>query len=179
MTSESSKTSKDIKQNATILDACCGGRMFWYDKSREDTIYMDIREVDPIDLWHGRMFQVQPDVVADFRDMPFPDGRFKLVIFDPPHLTKGDGWMQKKYGTLGPDWKNDIRQGFKECMRVLEPEGILIFKWSEYDIKLREIAPLFPCRPLIGQRRLHGSPIWIVFKKETKSLASNDTMEEL
>ena len=55
MTSESSKTSKDIKQNATILDACCGGRMFWYDKNREDTIYMDIREVDPIDLWHGRI----------------------------------------------------------------------------------------------------------------------------
>ena len=27
-----------------ILDACCGSRMFWFDKDNEFTTYMDIRE---------------------------------------------------------------------------------------------------------------------------------------
>lgn len=27
-----------------ILDACCGSRMFWFDKNRADTVYMDIRD---------------------------------------------------------------------------------------------------------------------------------------
>lgn len=26
-----------------ILDACCGSRMFWFDKEEEHTIYGDIR----------------------------------------------------------------------------------------------------------------------------------------
>lgn len=27
-----------------ILDACCGSKMFWFDKDNEYTTYMDIRE---------------------------------------------------------------------------------------------------------------------------------------
>ena len=26
-----------------ILDACCGSRMFWFDKDHKDTLYMDKR----------------------------------------------------------------------------------------------------------------------------------------
>ncbi|QBX27436.1 hypothetical protein ACG3JJ_01160 [Streptococcus parauberis] len=27
-----------------ILDACCGSRLFWFDKNEEHTIFMDIRQ---------------------------------------------------------------------------------------------------------------------------------------
>ncbi len=28
-----------------ILDACCGSRMFWYDKQSKDVLYMDFKQV--------------------------------------------------------------------------------------------------------------------------------------
>ena len=61
-------------------------------------------------------------------------------FFDLPHLLKaGDNsWLAKKYGKLTDEWEIDIKQGFDECMRVLKPNGTLIFKWNEQQIKLRE-----------------------------------------
>ena len=55
----------DIK----ILDACCGSRMFWFDKNESHTTFMDIRQ-ETFEI-HGRKVNVNPDVVGDFRDMPF------------------------------------------------------------------------------------------------------------
>ncbi|GIN39024.1 hypothetical protein J19TS1_19730 [Heyndrickxia oleronia] len=109
-----------------ILDACCGSRMFWFDKQNEDVLYMDNRELTD-KLCDGRILNVNPDIIADFRNMPFDDDSFYLVVFDPPHLLKAgeDSWLAKKYGKLGQDWQNDITQGFVECMRVLKPNGTL------------------------------------------------------
>lgn len=54
--------------------------------------------------------------------MPFEDNTFHHVVFDPPHLVNAGNtsWLVKKYGKLNEDWRNDIKQGFKECMRVLK-----------------------------------------------------------
>ena len=52
-----------------ILDACCGSRMFWFDKNNPMALFMDNRELDDT-LCDGRSLQVKPDVVGDFRDMP-------------------------------------------------------------------------------------------------------------
>ena len=43
-----------------------------------------------------------PDTVCDFTSLPFKDGAYKLVVFDPPHLTRaGDtSWTAIKYGVL-------------------------------------------------------------------------------
>lgn len=68
-----------------ILDACCGSKMFWFDKEHKETVYMDKRTLDTT-LCDGRKLIVKPDVIADFRKMPFDDESFHLVIFDPPHL---------------------------------------------------------------------------------------------
>lgn len=148
----------------TILDACCGSRMFWFDKQHSDTVFMDNRELDDT-LCDGRTLQVKPDVVADFRNMPFADDSFYLVVFDPPHLVRiGDtAWMAKKYGKLGEDWKHNIRLGFQECFRVLKPNGTLIFKWNEEQIPLREVLKLTPHQPLFGNKR--SKTHWIVFMK--------------
>lgn len=68
-----------------ILDATCGSRMIWFDKQNPDVLYMDNRELTTT-LCDGRVLNIKPDVIADFRDMPFPDETFYLVVFDPPHL---------------------------------------------------------------------------------------------
>lgn len=67
-----------------ILDACCGSKMFWFDKDNEYTTYMDIRE-ETFEIYRKKV-NVKPDVIADFRDMPFGDNTYDLIVFDPPHL---------------------------------------------------------------------------------------------
>lgn len=148
-----------------ILDACCGSRMFWFDKQNEDVLFMDIRKEEHT-LCDGRSLEVKPDIVGDFRDMPFDDESFYLVVFDPPHLINAgdDSWLAKKYGKLDELWQFDIRQGFNECMRVLKPNGTLIFKWNEDQISLQEILSVIDCKPLFGNRR--SKTHWLTFMKE-------------
>ena len=147
-----------------ILDACCGSRMFWFDRENKDVTFMDKREIEDT-LCDGRKLVVKPDVVADFRNMPFENESFYLVVFDPPHLLKvGEkSWLAKKYGKLGDNWQEDLRQGFAECMRVLKPNGTLIFKWNEEQIKLSEILKVLDKEPLFGNKR--SKTHWLVFLK--------------
>ena len=151
-----------------ILDVCCGGKMFWYDKHQRDTIFADIRNEEHL-LSNGQLLSVSPDVIADFRDIPFEDNSFSLVVFDPPHLKSlgKSRWRATKYGTLLPTRENDIKQGFNECFRVLKPEGVLIFKWNEYQIPLQKILDLSPQPPLFGhQANAKGTTHWIAFMKD-------------
>lgn len=147
-----------------ILDACCGSRMFWFNKENTETIYMDNRTEDTR-LCDSRRLIVKPDIIADFRNMPFEDESFYLVVFDPPHLMRaGDkSFLKLKYGRLNSTWKDDIKQGLFECWRVLKQNGTMVFKWSEEQISLPMIKDLLPCEPIIGQRR--GKTIWLVFFK--------------
>ena len=147
-----------------ILDACCGSRMFWFDKENPDVIFMDNRELEDT-LCDGRKLIIKPDIWADFRDIPYPDNTFKLVVFDPPHLIRAGktSWLAKKYGVLKETWPTDIKQGFNECMRVLDDYGVLVFKWNEEQIKQSEILKVIKQRPLFGDRR--GKTHWMVFMK--------------
>ncbi|DBA55695.1 TPA_asm: methyltransferase [Porphyromonas phage phage022a_WW2931] len=154
-----------------ILDACCGGKMFYFDKNDSRVLFQDIREVK-ITLCDGRKFEVIPDVVADFTDMPYADGSFSGVIFDPPHLKysgsekETKGWQMTKYGFLGADWKETLSRGFAECFRVLKPGGFLIFKWNETDVKLSEILALTSVKPLIGHKSgKRSNTHWVLFIK--------------
>jgi len=139
--------------------------MIWFDKENPDVVYMDNRELTDI-LCDGRVLNINPDVVADFRDMPFEDNTFYLVVFNPPHLIKAgkNSWLAKKYGVLSQNWKQDIAQGFRECMRVLKPNGILIFKWNEEQVKLSEVLEAIDYKPLFGNRR--SKTHWLVFMKD-------------
>lgn len=126
---------------------------------------MDNREFEDI-LCDGRKLKINPDIVADFRNIPFPENSFKLVVFDPPHLLRAGekSWLKKKYGQLSKNWQEDIKKGFSECFRILEPYGILVFKWNEEQIKLSEILKLTNIRPLFGNKR--AKTHWLVFMKE-------------
>lgn len=150
-----------------ILDVCCGGRMFWFDKKNPNVVFADIRNEKFI-LCDGRPMEVNPDKIMDFRNIDYPDGSFKLVVFDPPHLNKlGRGtWMAQKYGVLFPSWKEDIKQGFNECMRVLDLYGVLIFKWNEAQITLNQVLKVIDKEPLFGHvTGKHGRTIWLAFMK--------------
>ncbi len=87
--------------NIPVLDACCGSKMFYFDKNDPRVLFQDIRAVETT-LCDGRKFIVNPDVQADFTSMPYPDSHFRMVVFDPPHLLRnvGKSKMADMYGSL-------------------------------------------------------------------------------
>ncbi|WP_300562727.1 SAM-dependent methyltransferase [Companilactobacillus sp.] len=150
---------------AEVLDACCGSRMFWFDKEDPRALFMDNRTVENELLCDNRRLTVNPDVLADFTDMPFDDESFSLVVFDPPHLLRAgpNSWLAKKYGKLNESWPTMLHDGFDECMRVLKPSGTLIFKWNEDQIKLKDVLATTEYKPLFGNKR--SKTHWVVFIK--------------
>lgn len=147
----------------------------WADRQNPDVVFGDRRNeiITVTDRSHGnasgtRTIQIKPDTLMDFRALPFPNGAFKLVAFDPPHLVKAGpkSWLVAKYGKLSDNWRDDLRQGFAECMRVLEPNGVLVFKWNETQVRISEVLELVPQQPLFGHiSGRKGLTHWLVFMK--------------
>lgn len=151
-----------------VLDPASGGRMMYFDKQDPHVLFGDIRD-ESWELCDGRRFDVHPDRLMDYRHLPFPDGSYRLVVFDPPHLERGGdkSYMVKKYGRLSADWREGLEQGFSECFRVLEIGGVLIFKWNETQIPVREILACTNRKPLFGNRQPKQTGThWIVWVKE-------------
>jgi len=154
-----------------ILDACCGGRQFWFDKNNKSVLYADCRVMQPKIVGSGKDARIRkclPEKVMDFRNMDIGDNTFLLVVFDPPHLFLGENsFLAQSYGRLDKKtWKEDIKKGFLECFRVLKENGILVFKWNECDIPLKEILKLTEYKPLFGHpsgkaQKTH----WVCFMK--------------
>lgn len=155
-----------------VLDPASGSRMFYFDPEDDRVLFGDIRSEEHV-LCDGRALNINPDAYTDFRELPFPDASFRVVVFDPPHLVKAGpkSWQAAKYGRLNKEtWRDDLRAGFAECFRVLMPEGILIFKWNETQIKVREILALTDQKPLVGH--ISGKAMnthWITFMKGSAS----------
>ncbi len=139
--------------NKRILDPCCGSRMFWFDKKNKDVVFGDIRKQKHT-LCDGRTLSISPDIEMDFRNLPFDDESFYLIVFDPPHLIHGgeSSWLVKKYGKLSSSWENDLKKGFDECWRVLKENGVLIFKWNETQIPVSKIIKITEKQPLFGHK---------------------------
>lgn len=57
-----------------------------------------------------------------------------------------------------------IHDGFNECMRVLKPNGTLVFKWNTDQISFREVLSYIDHKPLFGDKR--SKTRWTVFLKE-------------
>lgn len=158
-----------------ILDPCCGSRMMWFDRMNPAVLFGDNRDetLTVSDRSHGkadgkRVIVISPDMLMDFRALPFPDNSFKLVAFDPPHMVRAGAksWLAAKYGKLGQNWREDLRAGFSECFRVLEEYGVLVFKWNETQVKLRDVLELTPHKPLFGNTSgKKAGTHWLVFMK--------------
>lgn len=164
----------------SILDATCGGRSIWLPgkKDHYNTLYIDNREVSPDEFEH-RNYSVDPDEVQDFRDVPYADKSFNLIVFDPPHkkLSNGmesiSGIMNRQYGSLhAQTWQEDLRAGFDELWRVLKPGGTLVFKFAESNIPFDDVICLSPTDPLLGTTTRNNKngveTRWFVFYKGGK-----------
>lgn len=147
-----------------ILDACCGGKMFWYEKNLEFVDFQDNRELQT-ELCDGRIFSVEPDFIGDVTQMDIQDESYDMVVFDPPHLKNGGdtGWIILKYGKLPSEWLLWIERAFKECFRVLRNDGVLVFKWNGEQIPFAEVVKLSPYKPIFGDKR--AKTRWTVFVK--------------
>ncbi len=108
--------------NKTILDMCCGSRMFWFNREDPRAVFVDIRS-ESHTLCDDQHLEIKPDLVAEFRALPFADDSFQVVVFDPAHLTRcgPNGWQGKKYGILSKSWKKDLIEGFTEAFRMMRP----------------------------------------------------------
>ena len=172
----------DREPDEDILDATCGGRSIWHpeNKDHDDTLYVDRRE-EPDGFTtegyegHYESYSVDPDDVQDFRNLPYKDGSFDLVVFDPPHVVKSGGMealngaVQRKYGALEAEtWQADLRAGFEELFRVLRAGGTLCFKFADNAADWQEVLELAPRAPLFGTTNTKRTGVetrWFVFRK--------------
>ena len=159
-----------VQGDKKILDVTCGSRTMWFDKSHPNAIYCDKRNIELYGIWgeSKRKCIISPDIQCDFTSLPFENNSFALVVFDPPHLTgaKETAWLVKKYGKLDSNWPQMIHDGFRECMRVLKPDGVLIFKWSEYNIPAAEVWKAIGQKPLFGHHSgKKSNTFWACFMK--------------
>lgn len=164
-----------------ILDATAGYRMMWFNKHHPNCFYIDQRP------------ECEPDQVADFRDLSFiPSESKRLIVFDPPHLLRvsdsNGGNILTQFGCLRPDsWKSDLEKGFKELWRILQPYGILIFKWNNQALSSDQVIALAPVKPLFYQISHSGTKLkdknkrvktlWFCFMKIPNSV-KNQVSEE-
>lgn len=157
-----------------ILDVTCGSRGIWWNKRHPNAVYCDVRKERFEGDFGSKVkrhctIDVDPDIIADFTKLPFPDESFYLVVMDPPHLVGEDsGWIKKEYGYF--DTKDQmistVCAGIRECMRVLKPHGTFIFKWSEVRINSREIIDCCGYTPLFGHKSGRKSNThWMTFMK--------------
>ena len=159
------------KERKKILDVCCGARGMWFNKHDERCLYLDKRSgIHENDYPSGKKrIEIIPDEIGDFTDIKQPDNSFHLVVFDPPHIARESppGEIRKRYGDLRGDWKTMLKSGFSECFRVLKPNGVLIFKWNEMEIPLKEILKLTDEKPLFGHRTTRNLKThWVCFIKD-------------
>jgi len=161
-----------------ILDATCGFKGIWYQKNHPFVTFMDIRKgytgnTDGTKLRNKRYFRLNPDIISEWKDAPFEDNSFDMVIFDPPHLiidrNSNKSCLALRYGCLyKDDWQKVLREGIKKLFDVLKPNGIFILKWCENSAKVEEIIKLCPYPPLFGSNtksKGHTQNFWILFLK--------------
>ena len=104
-----------------ILDPCCGPKT-WLGGNKDRYVTCDI------------LPSCSPDVVADMRFLPFADGVFDALRFDPPHLIRNDvkSWNPAylKYGHWKNrrQWCNALYKVNDEFHRVTKDNATLLVK---------------------------------------------------
>lgn len=80
---------------------------------------------------------------SDFRCLPYPDGTFDAIAYDPPYCAKGGRTtsgieeMDNRYGQedaprTPADLQGLINDGLTEMARLVKPKGIVLVKCMTY-----------------------------------------------
>jgi len=160
-----------MQTDKKVLDATCSCRGMWFNKENPLALYVDRRDEHFEENYPSgkKSITVKPDIIADFTDLPFDDNTFYHVVFDPPHsiILSDKACVTKRYGRLPSDrWEEVLRRGFEECMRVLKPNGTLIFKWCEIEIPVSKVIQVIGYEPLYGHHSGKKSKThWMAFLK--------------
>lgn len=118
------------REPGLILDATVNGARFWRESDRP-VIGIDI------DARH------RPDICADHSTMPFRNGAFDVVVYDPPHIPNQGRDKSKDFTTrfgLGARASKETGYNFahtyppflREAWRVLIDDGVLLCKITDY-----------------------------------------------
>lgn len=154
----------------TILDATYNTGKMWKGCGFQPHTTLDI---DP---------QYGTDVVADFRSMPFEDGSFDVVIFDPPHLPNAYATNDRATGhadVYGVRVQADARSGdnvvplfvgfLAEANRILRDDGVVLakisdlvhnhrYQWQMVEfVQAIQVSGLTPCDLLIKRDPAGGN----------------------
>lgn len=149
----------------------------WYQKNNPFTVFMDKRHTT--EKFCTQVIKINPDVRAQWQNLPFKSESFDMVVFDPPHIIRQNevikGGMYKKYGILQANWKDVISSGSIELFRVLKQSGIFILKWCEVDKDVSEVLALIPYSPMFGTRTgQKNNTHWICFLKYNPNACLSD-----
>ena len=113
-----------------ILDATVNAGRFWRGSQRP-VIGLDINP------------RYRPSVVGNNLYMPFRDGCFDVVVYDPPHIPNQGKDRSKDFNVrFGLVLKSSAAQGYNfshlylpfvhEAYRLLKSEGVLLCKIADY-----------------------------------------------
>lgn len=163
-----------------VLDATCGDRGVWLDEQDERAVFSDLRVEEPgFHGQEGRTYEVQPQVQADVRHLPFPADHFDCAIYDPPHVVKDGGMkqlagqVQKKYGALRAEtWQRDLERAFGELWRVVRDGGTVGFKFSDVSVPFEDVLAHAPAEPLVGTTTTKTKTVetrWFLFGVDGRS----------
>lgn len=113
-----------------ILDATINGGRFWQ-RSKRSVVGLDLE------------LRYRPSLVADNTAMPFQDACFDVVVYDPPHIPNQGKDKKKDFGARFGLVMRSFKENhytfthtfppfLKEAYRVLNEEGILLAKITDY-----------------------------------------------
>lgn len=119
------------RSGAAVLDVTANRRRMWRGVAWDGSVmYSDIDS------------EVGPDVVADFRALPFEDGSFDVIVFDPPHLpvaaasTASSPEYVAAFGLSRSAKADNVSALFlpflREAQRVLRPDGLIFAKIKDF-----------------------------------------------
>lgn len=173
------------KENPYILDCTYGHGKIWKGSTYRPDVSIDKRELKGI------------TIQADFWYLPFQNGTFDVIVYDPPHLpnaadSKGaSGMWRDRYGIVqekgrreGDNICSEFYPFLTEAKRLLRKNGIVLakiadlvhnhrYQWQQVRfITSSEEVGLTPCDMMIKVDPVAGrlkSSKWVTQKHLRKS----------
>jgi hypothetical protein len=109
----------------TGLDATASLRGYWRGRDQRGWVFLD------------RRARVKPDIVASNEYLPFQEGVFQQIFYDPPSVLRGRGhWefssMEFRYTHWrGPNYfRANLDLCNEEFYRVMKPDGTMLVKYT-------------------------------------------------